>query len=239
MPVKSPGGDRQGVSKKCLERGRVVHRVWPSAREGLPDHPEPMATHDAPQDYPQSRRTAKVLRLWHDPLGLGGEQLAIEVPIKPRANSRPICSGCRRKGPGYDRLPPRRFEFVPLWQIAVFFVYAMRRVDCPRCGVTVEQVPWGEGKCTLTTSFRWFLAAGQNGFAGRKSPMPFGRAPVRSTHDSRNGPIYRPSSCQRHWQCWLIPDILAAGRVTNRLDGDERSVPLVHFQPVVRGASRP
>ncbi|MGA9131045.1 MAG: ISL3 family transposase [Candidatus Sulfotelmatobacter sp.] len=82
----------------------------------------------------------------------------IEVQIVPRAKSRPICSSCGRKGPGYDRLPPRRFEFVPLWQIAVFFVYAMRRVDCPRCGVTVEQVPWGEGKCTLTTSFRWFLA---------------------------------------------------------------------------------
>ncbi len=85
-------------------------------------------------------------------------RLTIEVPVKPRGNSRPICSGCGRKGPGYDRLPPRRFEFVPLWQIAVFFVYAMRRVDCPRCGVTVEQVPWAEGKCTQTTTFRWFLA---------------------------------------------------------------------------------
>jgi len=82
----------------------------------------------------------------------------IEVRIEPRANGRPICSGCRRVGPGYDRLPERRFEFVPLWQIAVFFVYALRRVDCPRCGVTVEQVPWAEGKCTLTTPFRWFLA---------------------------------------------------------------------------------
>jgi len=85
-------------------------------------------------------------------------RLTIEVPVKPRANSRPICSGCGRKGPGYDRLPWRRFEFVPLWQISVFFVYAMRRVDCPQCGVTVEQVPWAEGKCTLTTTFRWFLA---------------------------------------------------------------------------------
>jgi transposase len=82
----------------------------------------------------------------------------IEVRIEPRANSRPICSGCGHRGPGYDRLPERRFEFVPLWQIAVFFVYAMRRVDCPRCGVTVEQVPWAEGKCTMTTTFRWFLA---------------------------------------------------------------------------------
>ena len=55
----------------------------------------------------------------------------IEVPIDPRANGRPICSGCRKPRPGYDRLHERRFEFVPLWQIAVVFVYALRRVDCP------------------------------------------------------------------------------------------------------------
>jgi len=47
---------------------------------------------------------------------------------------------------------------VPLWQIAVFLVYAMRRVDCPRCGVVVEAVPWSDGKSQLTSSYRWFLA---------------------------------------------------------------------------------
>ena len=57
-------------------------------------------------------------------------RLALEVQVEPRCNSRPVCSGCHRKRPGYDRLPPRRFEFVPLWQIAVFFVYARRRGDC-------------------------------------------------------------------------------------------------------------
>ena len=82
----------------------------------------------------------------------------LEVEIEPRANSRAICSGCGEKRPGYDRLSPRRFQFVPLWNIAVFFVYAMRRVECPDCGVTVERVPWGEGKEHLTTSYRWFLA---------------------------------------------------------------------------------
>ena len=87
-----------------------------------------------------------------------GGRLALEVDIEPRRNSRPICSGCHRKRPGYDRLPARRFEFVPLWQIAVFFVYAMRRVDCPKCGVVVEEVPWGDGKSQLTTTYRWFLA---------------------------------------------------------------------------------
>ncbi len=55
-------------------------------------------------------------------------------------------------------MPERRFEFVPLWQIAVYFVYAMRRVDCPTCGVTVEKVPWCDGKNRLTTTYRWFLA---------------------------------------------------------------------------------
>jgi transposase len=82
----------------------------------------------------------------------------LEVPIRPRANGRPICSGCGKRRPGYDRLAPRRFEHVPLWQIGVVFVYAMRRVDCPRCGVVVEQVPWATGKSRLTTSYQWFLA---------------------------------------------------------------------------------
>lgn len=86
------------------------------------------------------------------------ERFRLEVSLRPRKGSRPICSGCRRPGPGYDRLPERRFEFVPLWQIPLFFVYAMRRVACPRCGVTVEEVPWAEGKNQLTRSYQWFLA---------------------------------------------------------------------------------
>ena len=79
----------------------------------------------------------------------GAERPALEVGIEARANGRPICSKCGRSGPGYDRLPQRRFEFIPLWGIAVYFVYAMRRVDCPRCGVTVERVPWAKGKNQL------------------------------------------------------------------------------------------
>jgi transposase len=86
------------------------------------------------------------------------ERPTIEVHIEARKNGRPICSGCGRDAPGYDRLPERRFEFVPFWGIAVFFVYAMRRVECPECGVKVEKVPWCNGKNQLTTTYRWFLA---------------------------------------------------------------------------------
>ncbi len=46
----------------------------------------------------------------------------------------------------------------PLWGLPVFFVYAPRRVECPRCGVRVEQLPWAEGKHPLTTPSAWFLA---------------------------------------------------------------------------------
>jgi transposase len=88
----------------------------------------------------------------------GPAGLAIEVRLEPRANGRPICSGCGRKGRGYDRLPVRRFEFVPLWGMAVFFVYALRRVECPRCGIKAERVPWASGKDRMTTTYQWFLA---------------------------------------------------------------------------------
>ena len=40
----------------------------------------------------------------------------------------------------------------------MFFVYAMRRVDCHACGVVVESVPWGSGKHQATTTYAWFLA---------------------------------------------------------------------------------
>lgn len=83
----------------------------------------------------------------------------IEVTIRPRANGQPTCSSCGQRRPGYDRLSLRRYQFVPLWGMAVFFLYRPRRVDCPACGVKVERVPWAEGKCRLTTSYRWFLAS--------------------------------------------------------------------------------
>src|SRR5215470_5015339 len=85
--------------------------------------------------------------------GRDGERASLRVSIRPRAHTRPVCSGCKRARPGYDTLPTRDFEFVPLWGIAVFFVYALRRVNCKRCGVKVEAVPWATGKHTLTTAY--------------------------------------------------------------------------------------
>jgi transposase len=85
-----------------------------------------------------------------------GELLTVD--ITPHRRNRPRCTGCGQAGRVYDRLTPRRFEFVPVWGLRVFFLYAMRRVDCARCGVRVEQVPWADGKHQLTTTYMWFLA---------------------------------------------------------------------------------
>jgi transposase len=82
----------------------------------------------------------------------------IEITVRPHRRSRPVCAGCGRRGPGYDTLPVRRFEFVPLWGLAVFLLYARRRVDCPRCSVTAELLPWADGKHHLTTAYAVFLA---------------------------------------------------------------------------------
>jgi transposase len=91
---------------------------------------------------------------------------SIELTMRARGNGLPTCSGCGRRCPGYDSQPnPRRFDFVPLWMISVVLIYTMRRVDCPRCGVKVERVPWADGKSRLTTEYKWFLA----GWARRMS----------------------------------------------------------------------
>ena len=87
-----------------------------------------------------------------------GEQPTLRVEMEARKNGRAICSGCGKRRPGYDRLPQRTWSFVPLWQIAVILVYAPRRVDCSQCGVVVEHVPWGDGKCQQTHEYRLFLA---------------------------------------------------------------------------------
>ena len=83
----------------------------------------------------------------------------IEVELRPRQNSQAICSECQRPAPGYDRLEQRCYEFVPLWNLKVFFLYAPRRVECRRCGVKVEQLPWSEGKQRRTRAYAWFLAS--------------------------------------------------------------------------------
>jgi hypothetical protein len=84
---------------------------------------------------------------------------SIEIAVRPRKGSKAVCSRCHKPAPGYDQLTERRFEFIPFWGFLVFLLYSMRRVDCRRCqAVVVEEVPWGDGKRTLTKAYMLFLA---------------------------------------------------------------------------------
>jgi transposase len=83
----------------------------------------------------------------------------IEIGIEPRKGSKALCGNCRRPAPGYDRCPEkRRWQFISLWAISVFFLYQPRRVECPRCGVRVEHLPWASGRMRLCNALRVFLA---------------------------------------------------------------------------------
>ena len=82
----------------------------------------------------------------------------LEIAIRERSNSKAVCSGCGKRRSGYDRLPVRRYEFIPIWGVKVFYRYAPRRVNCPSCGVVVEKLPWASGKKQLTETYAWFLA---------------------------------------------------------------------------------
>ncbi len=87
------------------------------------------------------------------------DRKSIEIAVRPRKGSRAICSRCHQSAAGYDQLSERRFEFIPFWGFLVFLLYSMRRVDCRRCeAVVVEEVPWGDGKRTLTRAYMLFLA---------------------------------------------------------------------------------
>ena len=88
----------------------------------------------------------------------GAQEPTLEVELHARRNSRPACSVCGHIRPGYDTLTIRRFEFIPMWGIKVFFLYAPRQVDCPDCRIRVERIPWAAGKHRLTENYAWFLA---------------------------------------------------------------------------------
>jgi len=87
-----------------------------------------------------------------------GTGARIEARVVPRKNSRARCCRCDRPGATYDHQPERRFDFVPLWGLLVFLLYAPRRVDCRDCGVHVEAMPWAMGKSSMTRVYMIFLA---------------------------------------------------------------------------------
>jgi transposase len=91
-------------------------------------------------------------------LGLEFVPDGLVVEVKPRQR-RARCSGCTRKVRGlYDRRDGRRWRHLSLAGLDVWVRYDVRRVECPRCGVRVELVPWAERESDFTVPFEEMTA---------------------------------------------------------------------------------
>jgi transposase len=70
----------------------------------------------------------------------------------------PRCGQCGKRAPGYDRLALRRWRHLSLGTWVVWLVYEPRRVECPRCGVRAEEVPWAPTGSRFTWDFEELVA---------------------------------------------------------------------------------
>jgi transposase len=104
--------------------------------------------------------------------GSGGS-LRIEVKIQSHRGMRGQCATCLKPCAGYDQLPERRWQFVPLWGIGCHFFYPPRRVECSEHGVGVEHIPWSQGKRPVTTAMMGFLARWARRLSWRETARTF------------------------------------------------------------------
>ena len=84
----------------------------------------------------------------------------IEVHIDRKNRCRLACGQCGTLAKVRDRLKARRWKHVPLWGIPIVLIYSPTRVSCPECDkICVEDIPWSQGKCRLSTGLIWMLSS--------------------------------------------------------------------------------
>jgi len=105
---------------------------------------------------------------------MGIPKTELQVMIREHKQRKPCCSQCGQPAPVYDHLPMRDWLHVPLWNIPVRMFYAPRRVDCSTCGITVEAMPWNEGKRPYTKAMMIFLAQWARRLSWREVATVFG-----------------------------------------------------------------
>ena len=81
--------------------------------------------------------------------GVESESDGITIEVRPSWHV-PRCGSCRRRAPGYDRQPARRWRHLAVGGVILWLRYAPRRVECRRCGVHAESVSWA---ASLETRF--------------------------------------------------------------------------------------
>jgi transposase len=90
----------------------------------------------------------KLTRVLHFELSADG----VIVDVAPKTRT-PRCSGCYRRAPRVYDQRPRLWRHLDLAGVLVLLRYSVRRVDCRRCGVLTELVPWAEHRSGFTREF--------------------------------------------------------------------------------------
>ena len=72
--------------------------------------------------------------------------------VAPKTRT-PRCSGCCGRAPKVYDKRSRLWRHLDLGGMQLLLRYDLRRVDCPRCGVVTEAVPWAEHRSGFTREF--------------------------------------------------------------------------------------
>lgn len=75
------------------------------------------------------------------------------VQVRPKVGQVGRCGWCRRRCPGYDRRPARRWRSLDLGTTMVWLHAAVSRVSCAEHGVVTAHVPWARPDCRFTAAF--------------------------------------------------------------------------------------
>jgi transposase len=87
---------------------------------------------------------------------IADDGLVIDVAPTTRV---PICSSCcKRVHAVHDTYEGRRWRHLDVAGMRLWLRYTIRRPRCPRCGVTVELVPWAEPQSWFTYDFEQHVA---------------------------------------------------------------------------------
>jgi len=107
-------------------------------------------------------RTTSLLRLLIGVTDLIVDTFSLEtrglvLDVRPRWRG-PRCGGCGRLGPGYDCSGARLWRHLGIGDLKIWLRYAPRRVNCRRCGVRTERVPWADPASRFTHDFEELAA---------------------------------------------------------------------------------
>lgn len=75
----------------------------------------------------------------------------IELELRPLPNYRKRCSNCGEVVAAVHDVSERRVRDLPILEAETWLVFPRARLACPRCGPTVERVPWLDRYQRLTT----------------------------------------------------------------------------------------